>query len=108
MARAAAVVLGTVLLAGCAFGTNERSEAAKEANIEFQRLDYQMSNVELSAPPFQERLERLTTRYIALIREYDEDIGDDEVKKRLEEKAFELSSYCLPCTGMLDSEREKY
>jgi hypothetical protein len=108
MARAAASVLLAVLVSGCAFGTNERGEALKAANIEFQRLDYQMSNVELSAPPYQQKLERLTRRYIQLIHEYDEELGDEEVRKLLEDKAFELGSYCLPCVATLDEEREKY
>jgi hypothetical protein len=51
---------------------------------------------------------RLTRRYIALIREYADDLGDDEVRKRMEDKAFELSPYCLPCVTMVDLEAQKY
>jgi hypothetical protein len=106
MKSACGVLLVAVVLAGC--GAHEPSADEKRMNTKFDKLDYTMGNVEISAPPFQENLMRLTRSYIALIREYADDLGDDEVRKRLEDKAFELSPYCLPCVTMVDLEAQKY
>ena len=95
-----------VLLAGC--GGDEPTAAEKRMEARFADVDSTMGNVEISAPPYQENLERLTRRYIALIREYDDELGDDEVKRRLADKSAELSPYCLPCVTTLDLEAEKY
>lgn len=106
MKRGVGLLLGVVVLAGC--GGDEPTAAEKRMNKRFDTVDYTMGNVEISAPPFQDNLIRLTRRYIALIREYADELGDDEVKKRLEDKAFELGPYCLPCVTSLDLEAEKY
>ena len=106
MKSACGVLLVAVVLAGC--GAQGPSGAEKRMNLRFDKLDYTMGNVEISAPPFQENLMRLTRRYIALIREYADDLGDDEVRKRLDDKAFELGPYCLPCVTMVDLEAQKY
>jgi hypothetical protein len=107
MKGACGALLAAVMLAGCG-GGREPTAAEKHMNSRFDQLDYTMGNVEISAPPFQENLMRLTRRYIALIREYADELGDDEVRKRLEDKAFELSPYCLPCMTMVDLEAQKY
>lgn len=57
---------------------------------------------------YNENLETLTQEYLQAIRKYDDDLGDDEVKQRLADKAAEIQPYCLPCAGTLESEREKY
>jgi hypothetical protein len=106
MKSACGVLLVAVVLAGC--GGREPSAAERRMNLRFDKLDYTMGNVEISAPPYQDNLIRLTRRYIALIREYADELGDEEVKKRLEDKAFELSPYCLPCVTIVDTEAERY
>ena len=106
MKSACGLLLAVVVLAGC--GADEPTAAEKRMNMRFDKLDYTMGNVEISAPPFQENLMMLTRRYIALTREYADELGDDEVKKRLEEKSFELGPYGLPCVTVVDTEAEKY
>jgi hypothetical protein len=106
MKRGVGLLLVAVVLAGC--GGDEPTAAEKRMNLRFDTLDYTMGNVEISAPPYQDNLMRLTRRYINLTREYADELGDDEVKKRLEDKAFELSPYCLPCVTMLDREAARY
>jgi hypothetical protein len=100
------VLLAVAVLAGC--GSDEPTAAEKRMNNRFDELDYTMGNVEISAPPYQDNLMTLTRRYVALIREYADELGDDEVKKRLEDKALELGPYCLPCVTVVDLEAEKY
>ena len=39
---------------------------------------------------------------------YADVLGHDEIKRRLNAKAEELSSYCLPCSGVLTEEAKKY
>jgi hypothetical protein len=95
-----------ILLAGC--GSDEPTAAEKRMDARFVNVDATMGNVMIHPPPYQENLERLTRRYIALIREYEDELGDDEAKRRLEDKSAELSPYCLPCVTTLDLEAEKY
>ena len=106
MRRACGLVLAVIVLAGC--GGDEPTAAEKRMNLRFDRLDYRMGNVEVSAPPYQANLEQLTRRYLALIHEYEDLLGADEIKKRLEQKSEELDDYCLPCATIVDSERARY
>jgi hypothetical protein len=106
MKRACGLLLAVIVLAGC--GSDEPTAAEKRMNVRFDRVDYEMGNVEISAPPYQENLEQLTRRYIALIHEYQDELGADEIKKRLEQKSDELDDYCLPCASTVDQERARY
>ena len=106
MKRACGLLLAVILLAGCGDDTKNFDE--KRMNTRFDALDYQMSDLEISQPPYVENLERLTRRYLALIHEYEDELGADEVKSRLGEKAAELEAYCLSCATTLEREREKY
>ena len=102
MKTAGILLLGVVLLAGC--GTPTTQEAMK---AEFDKVDYEMASIE-EGETTGNHLEKLTRQYIGLVREYEDELGDDEAKKRLADKAFELGPYCLTCVTMLDLEAEKY
>jgi hypothetical protein len=73
----------------------------------FAELDYAISNVTLSQPPYRENLDPLAKQYVQAIRKYADDLGDNEVKNRLAEKAAEVAPFCLPSTDVLGREREK-
>jgi hypothetical protein len=92
-----------ILLVGCAQAGDTKAMDAK-----FQKLDYQMAGMETLAAAYNNHLERATQQYIALVREYKDQLGTDEAKQRLMEKADELRPYCLPCTGMLYDATGKY
>jgi hypothetical protein len=96
------LLLAAVLLVGCGQDTS-----VKAMNAKFAKVDYDMATIETGATPH-EHLARLTRQYIALTREYGDQLGTEEVKRRLAEKARELAPYCLPCTATLDNERKKY
>ena len=68
MKRVCGLLLAVIFLAGC--GSDEPTAAEKRMQLKFDQLDYEMGNVEISAPPYQENLQRLTTKYIALIHQY--------------------------------------
>jgi hypothetical protein len=103
MKSATVLFLAAVLLAGCG-----DDESKKAMNAKFARLDYAISSVEISAPPYQENLTKLTQQYIALVREYADDLGDGAVRRRLTDKASELEPFCLPCSGMVIDELARY
>jgi hypothetical protein len=102
------VLLAVALVAGCRGGDHQSAAEKAAMNARFAELDYAISNVILSAPPYQENLEPLTDQYVKAIRKYADDLGDDEVNRRLAEKAAELAPFCLPCADVLDRERENY
>jgi hypothetical protein len=78
-------------------------------NAAFARIDYEISNSTLGAPPAnQANLERLTHRYVDATRKYADDLGDDEVKQRLADEAEQLEPWCPPCVEILNQERGKY
>ena len=106
--RAAAMSLVVGLLAGC--GGHKLSASQRAAiNAEFARIDFEMSNSTLGAPPAdQENLRRLTEQYVKATRKYADDLGKAEVARRLADKAAELQPVCLTCAQILDRERETY
>ena len=102
MKLAGVLLVAAVLLVGCGQAASEDAIKAK-----FAKVDYDMATIE-EGKTTGEHLVRLTRRYIALTREYADELGDDEVRRRLEDKAFELGPYCLPCVTMVDLEAQKY
>jgi hypothetical protein len=92
-----------ILLAGCAQAGDTKAMDAK-----FQKLDYQMAGMETLAASYDNHLQKATQQYIALVREYKDQLGTDEAKQRLMEKADEVRPYCLACTGMLYDATGKY
>jgi hypothetical protein len=108
LTHAAVFLVAATLLAGCRGGDGQSAAAKAAMNKKFADLDYTISNVTLSQPPYPEHLEPLVEQYVATIRKYAGDLGDDEVNRRLAQKAAELEPFCLPCVGVLDREREHY
>ena len=104
MKTAAVLLFVAVLLVGC--GTPAYEEAMK---AKFAKVDYQMASVEEGkGETTVGYLEKLTRQYIKLVREYEDQLGTDNARKRLEDKAFELGPYCLPCVTLVDIEAQKY
>jgi hypothetical protein len=102
MKTVGALLIVAVLLAGCG-----QSGSTKAIEAKFSKLDYDMATIETGSTQ-QDYLARLTQQYIALTREYADELGDKEVKRRLNEKALELDDYCLPCAATVDHEAAKY
>jgi stress response protein SCP2 len=103
MTRLAGLLLLVVLLlTGCGQGDTTAM------NKKFQRLDFQIATLETINSPFnQQHFAQLTQKYIALVHQYEDQLGEDEAKHRLIQMGDELNSYCLPCTGVLYIEARK-
>jgi hypothetical protein len=100
------LLLAAALLAGC--GDN-RSAERKTMDVKFERVDYDMSNLETVTSAYNQRhFAKATQRYIALVREYADLLGPDEARRRLQEKGDELRAYCLPCVATLENEVRRY
>jgi len=99
------ILLLAVVLAAC--GDNG-SGARNAMEVKFQRIDYEMGNMENLNSAYGQELTKATQRYIALIREYADLLGPDEVKRRLAQKAEEVAPYCLSCSATFDDEAKRY
>jgi hypothetical protein len=99
--------LAAVLLVACG---DDRTAARRTMDAKFDRLDSTFVSLETPASPYDTglHLERATQQYNALIRKYADQLGPDEVKQRLADKANEVGPYCLPCVALLDDEAKKY
>lgn len=99
-----ALLLAALLVAGCG-----DTGSATQMEAKFQKLDYEIANLETVNSAYNGRdFARETQKYIALVREYADQLGRVEARRRLMEKGEELSAYCLPCTATLDSEALTY
>jgi len=99
------LLLAAALLGGC----GDTSGETKAMEIKFERIDFQFSTLETANAAFNARhLAQETQRYIALVHQYADLLGPEEAKKRLNQKADELSSYCLPCSGVLTEEARRF
>jgi len=99
----AGLLLVVFLLAGC----GQKDTTAM--NHKFERLDFQISTMEtINSAYNQQHFANLTQKYIALVHEYADTLGNDEAKRRLIELGDELNTYCLPCTGVLYVEAKKF
>ena len=99
-------VLVASLLAGCGGSSGDR----KAMETKFEKLDYQISTLELStaATYNQPHFAAATQRYIALVHQYADLLGPDEAKRRLNEASDGIAPYCLPCAGVLTEEAKKF
>ena len=93
-----------MLLAGCGQNTS-----VKRMNAKFDALDYKMATeYETAATPYNNYLDKATQRYIALVREYADQLGPEEARRRLTEKGDEVSAFCTPCAQSLYDEAKRY
>jgi hypothetical protein len=102
----AGVLLLAAVLAGC--GGDDDAAAEKAMDIKFQQIDYKIATMETLAAPYTDNLEAATQQYIALVHDYDDELGPKEAQRRLVEKGDELGPYCLPCKTTLYQEAGKY
>lgn len=98
------VLLFALVLAAC----GEKASDKNAMEVKFQRIDYEMGNMENLNSAYGSELTRATQRYIKLIREYADELGPAEVKRRLAQKRDEVAPYCLPCSATLDFEASRY
>ena len=100
------VLLAAALLGGC--GDN-RSADQKAMTNKFEKIDYEISRLETVTSQYNtDHFANATQRYIALVRQYHDLLGPEEAKRRLNDRADELQSYCLPCAGMLADAAKQY
>jgi predicted component of type VI protein secretion system len=97
------ILLAAVLVVGC--GTSD----AGAVDEKFQKIDFEFSTLETVNSSYNDReFEAETVKYIQLVRRYKDQLGTAEARRRLRDKADELSSYCLPCVATLSDEARKY
>ena len=78
-------------------------------NAEFARLDYAISTSSpRSLGANQGYLEQLTHKYVATTRKYADDLGDNEVQRRLVTEAEQLAPWCPSCVEILKQELASY
>ena len=104
MKRAFPLLLVVLLAPGC--GGHKQSKAERAAmNAEFAQIDYKISNWTMGPGHVdQNGLEQLARRYVAATRKYGDDLGDNEVKRRLATEAEQLAPWCPPCAAILKQE----
>ena len=108
MKRALPLLLIALLASGC--GGHKQSKAERAAmNAEFAQIDYKISNWTMG-PGYadQNGLEQLTRRYVTATRKYTDDLGENEVKRRLAIEANQLGPWCPTCVAILKMELESY
>jgi hypothetical protein len=108
MRHVGTMILVALLASGC--GGHKQSKAEKAAmNAEFAKIDYAISmSTPRSLGANQAYLEQLTHRYVAATRKYADDLGDDQVKRRLATEAEQLAPWCPSCVEILKRELESY
>ena len=99
------VLLAASVLGGCGGPAGDRSAM----NNKFEQIDYEMSRLETVTSQYNNaHFASATKRYIALVRQYHELLGPEEARRRLNDRAEEISGYCLACAGELADEAKKY
>jgi hypothetical protein len=107
--KAVAMTVCVLLLALVVGACGDNGSGSRNAmEVKFQRIDYEMGNMENLNSAYGSQLTKATQRYIALVREYADELGPAEVKRRLAQKREEVAPYCLPCSATLDFEASRY
>jgi hypothetical protein len=98
-------VLAVMLLSGCGGGGPQAEFDRAEMDALFATVDLRIAQDVLKNGA---DLPAATTAYIGLIRKYDGDLGDKEIRRMLTDKANQVDLYCGACASQLDRERENY
>jgi len=104
MALTVCVLLFALVLTAC----GDKSSDRNAMEVKFQQIDFEMGSIENINSAYGSELTKATQRYIALIREYADELEPAEVKRRLAQKRDEVAPYCLPCSATLDFEASRY
>jgi hypothetical protein len=110
MRRLAPLLLIAVLAAGCGEKRHEQTQAERiKMESEFSVVAMNIANITRGSGPADETaMVQYTNDYISLTRRYADDLGDAEVKKRLENEVPQVQPWCLQCGVLLYRERAKY
>jgi hypothetical protein len=104
MRRAVGAVALAIVLAGCGSQSSE-----KRMNAKFDALDAKIATqYETAATPYNNYLEKATQQYIALVRQYADQLGPKEARRRLMAKGDEVVAFCTWCAGALYDEAKRY
>jgi hypothetical protein len=104
MKRGVGALLVAIVLTGCGASTSD-----KTMNARFDALDYKMATeYETAATPYNNYLAKAVHRYIALVREYADQLGPHEATRRLKAKGDEVAPFCPPCAMTLYNEATRY
>jgi hypothetical protein len=99
-----------VLAAGCGEKRHHQT-AAEQAKMEneFGQVQVNIGTVTKGSGGADEDLmKQYTNDYVALIRKYADDLGDDEAKTRLTDEVAQVQPWCLVCGEILLRESAKY
>ena len=99
------VLLAAVLLGGCGGAAGDRTAM----NQKFEAIDYEISRLETVTSQYNDaHFSAATKRYITLVHQYHDVLGPEEARRRLSDRADEISAFCLPCAGMLADAAKSY
>ena len=87
--------------------TSADNKSAVQAK--FDALDAKIATqYETAATPYNNYLEKATQQYIALVRQYADQLGPKEARRRLMAKGDEVVAFCTWCAGALYDEAKRY
>lgn len=92
---------------GCGGGQSSSDKAQMELVLATADLSI-ATEVAQAAQDGSDDLEGATDGYIEALREYDDELGDEEVRRRLADTASDVAPYCPLCADELDRERANY
>ena len=103
------MIVGVLVLATAPFVAGCGAGGTASIDQKFQKIEYEIATLETVNSSYNMHdFLRETQKYIALVRQYADQLGHAEARKRLMQEGDELSSYCLPCQAALSSEALKY
>jgi hypothetical protein len=104
---AGGLLLVAVFLAGCG-GNGVNGALKKEMEARFLVLDTNIAGMETINAPSTTNLQKATQQYIALVHQYQDELGPAEAQRRLVRKGDEVAAYCFTCQKMFYDAARKY